>query len=85
MTWKHLANSVRLCTMFYKKFYSELFGRYIQPDEKDFISFVKAELLYRIDKLKEEDCSCMKCGDDLRKFKDYFQHLKEKEKANYKQ
>ena len=68
--------------MFYKKFYSELFRRYILPDEKDFISFVKVELLYRIDRLKEEDCSCMKCGEDLKKFKNYFQNLKESEKAN---
>ena len=74
-------NSVRLCTMFKRKFYSQLFGRYILPDEKDFISFVKAELLYRIDRIEEEDCSCMKCGEDLIKFKNYFQNLKEK--ANY--
>jgi len=59
-----------------RKFYSELFGRYILPDEVDFNSFVKAELLFRIDKLKDENCSCMKCKDDLKKFKDYFQNLK---------
>jgi hypothetical protein len=66
-----------------RKFYSELFGRYILPDEVDFIYFVKAELLFRIDKMKDENCSCMKCRDDLIKFKDYFQNLKETEKANY--
>ena len=59
-----------------RKFYSELFGRYILPDEVDFNSFVKAELLFRIDELKDENCSCMKCKDDLKKFKDYFQNLK---------
>jgi hypothetical protein len=69
--------------MFYKKFHSQLFKREILPDEKDFISFVKAELLFRIYKIDEGGCSCMKCGDDLRKFKDYFQHLKEKEKVNF--
>ena len=66
--------------MFYKKFYSELFGRYILPDEKDFNSFVKAELLFRIDKMKDENCSCMKCMNDLKKFIAYFQNLKETEK-----
>ena len=59
-----------------RKFYSELFGRYILPDEVDYNSFVRAELLFRIDKLKDENCSCMKCKDDLKKFKDYFQNLK---------
>lgn len=59
-----------------RKFYSELFGRYILADEVDFNSFVKAELLFRIDKMKDENCSCMKCKDDLKKFKDYFQNLK---------
>jgi len=68
--------------MLKRKFYSQLFTREILPDEKDFISFVKAELLFRIDKMKEEDCSCMKCKDDLKKFKDYFLKLKETEKAN---
>jgi len=69
--------------MVYKKFYSELFGRYILPDENDFISFVKAEFLFSIDKLTDENCSCMKCMNDLNKFIDYFQNLKETEKANY--
>ena len=59
-----------------RKFYSELFGRYILPDEVDYNSFVRAELLFRIDKMKDENCSCMKCKDDLKKFKDYFQNLK---------
>ena len=66
-----------------RKFYSELFGRYILPDEVDFNSFVKAELLFRIDKLKDENCSCMKCKDDLKKFKDYFQNLKISLKVDY--
>lgn len=66
-----------------RKFYSELFGRYILPDEVDFNSFVKAELLFRIDKLRDENCSCMKCKDDLKKFKDYFQNLKVSKKVNY--
>jgi hypothetical protein len=69
--------------MFYKKFYSELFERYILPEENDFNSFVKAELLFRIDKMKDENCSCMKCMTDLKKFIEYFQNLKETEKANY--
>ena len=66
-----------------RKFYSELFGRYILPDEVDFNSFVKAELLFRIDKMKDENCSCMKCKDDLKKFKDYFQNLKISLKVDY--
>lgn len=53
------------------------------PEEKDFNTFVKAELLFRIDKMKDENCSCMKCMNDLKKFIAYFQNLKETEKVNY--
>ena len=70
-------NSVRLNTMIKKAFNSELFKRSIKPDEKDFISFVKAELLYRIDYLKYENCSCSICNNQLKEYSDYYDKLKQ--------
>jgi hypothetical protein len=43
-----------------KRFYSELFQTYIEPTEKNFSSFVIAELLFRIYNLESNKCDCMK-------------------------
>lgn len=62
-------------------FHSQLFKRYIRPEEKEFTSFVKAELLYRIDMLNKEKCDCFDCTNDLKKYVDYYANLKESERV----
>ena len=66
--------------MIKKVFYSELFGRNIEKTERDYISFVKAELLFRIDRLKKENCSCFQCQDNLDKYLDYYNKISETKK-----
>ena len=59
-----------------REFYSQLFKRKIFPNDKDFAPIVKAELLYRIDKLKDEDCSCFECKNKLKEYTNYYNNLK---------
>ena len=54
-------------------FYSRLFGRKIEKTEKDYESFVTAELLFRIQTLKAKDCSCMDCKAELKRCIDYYE------------
>jgi len=61
--------------MFRKKFKSYLFNRDINPDEKDFIPIVKAELLYRIFDLDEKKCSCMGCTQNREKYYNFLQKI----------
>jgi hypothetical protein len=42
-----------------KRFYSTLFQRYVEPNEKYYWKFVYAELLFKIAELEEVKCSCM--------------------------
>jgi len=60
-----------------RKFHSELFRREILPDEVDFFAIVYAELLYRMADLKEKNCSCMRCKDNLVKYESALRDLKE--------
>lgn len=60
-----------------KAFKSELFDRTINPDDNNYDSFVIAELLYRIDYLKFENCSCFVCNEKLKNFIDYYDKLKQ--------
>lgn len=59
-----------------RKCWSDLFGRYLKPEEKDYEAFVETELLYRIDKLEYEGDDCMEGSKDLKRNKDYHNKLK---------
>ena len=61
--------------MIKKSFYSQLFQRYIEKTNKDYSAIVKAELLFRIDKLQSENCSCFQCQSDLKKYQDYYKKI----------
>jgi hypothetical protein len=65
--------------MIKRKFKSYLFHRDINPDEKDFIAIVKAELLYRIFDLDEKNCSCMGCIQNRERYYNYLQNILEAE------
>lgn len=54
-----------------KNFHSQLFNRTINKTDKDYKSFVIAELLYRIYDLDFRDCSCMDCVLLKTKYSDY--------------
>ena len=69
--------------MFRRKFKSYLFGRDINPDEKDFIGFVKAELLYRIFDLDEKKCSCMGCTENREKYCNFLQKILKAEREAF--
>jgi hypothetical protein len=60
-----------------KKFDSQLFRREILPTEKDYFPIVYAELLYRIDDLETQNCSCFKCMEELEKYKNTLIKIKE--------
>jgi len=59
-----------------KIFYSQLFRKYIYPDDKEYWAKVHAELLYRIDYLESRKCSCFQCNAELKNFKEYLEKLK---------
>ena len=61
--------------MIKKVFYSQLFQRNIAKTEKDYSAIVKAELLYRIQQLQSENCSCFQCQSDLEKYQDYYNKI----------
>jgi|GEM_PF-2114995 len=58
-----------------KKFYSRLFARNIEKSEKDYVAFVKAELLFRIKELETKNCSCFACGEELQGLKKYYEKV----------
>ena len=70
--------------MFRRKFKSYLFRRDINPDEKDFIAIVKAELLYRIFDLDEKKCSCMGCTENREKYYNFLQKILKAEREAFK-
>ncbi len=59
-----------------KVFFSELYKREIKPTEADYWAIVQAELLYRITDMKERDCSCMYCKENLKKFEKTLKSLR---------
>jgi len=60
-----------------EKFYSELFRREIHKSEPEFKQKTLAEALYRVYKLEIENCTCMQCRNDFKKFKSFVdKHLK---------
>ncbi len=66
-----------------REFYSQLFQRKIYPNDKDFSPIVKAELLYRIDNLKNEACSCYECKHKLGEYTNYYNNLKSNKSVAY--
>ena len=61
--------------MIKKGFYSVLFKRFINKDEKDYAAIVKAELLFRIRELEQKNCTCFQCQTDLEKFENYYKKM----------
>lgn len=59
-----------------KKFYSRLFKRYVEQNNKNYWRLVYAELLYRIDYLEERKCNCFRCNTELQSYKEYLKKLK---------
>ncbi len=64
-----------------KKFYSELFKRYIIPNEKDYWAYTRAEVLFRLDELNEKKCTCIGCTNDRKKYELFLQKLKNRSKG----
>ncbi|MBZ0183305.1 MAG: hypothetical protein K8F60_12685 [Melioribacteraceae bacterium] len=54
-------------------FHSRLFDRTISKKDKDFNSFLIAELLFRIQQLQNADCDCMDCCKELNKYIKYYE------------
>jgi hypothetical protein len=63
-----------------KRFFSQLFGRYIELEEFDYIPKLKAELLFKLFELDEQNCDCMGCVKNRKKYYDYLVNLMQKEK-----
>jgi hypothetical protein len=62
--------------MLRKVFYSNLFHRPVNPNDKDYISIVKAEVLYQMDGMVKAECQCRDCTnkrDNLLKY--YNKHI----------
>ncbi len=56
-----------------EKFYSELFRREIHKSEPEYKQKAIAEALFRVHQLEKAACSCMKCQQDLAKFKAFLE------------
>jgi hypothetical protein len=61
-----------------KKFYSNLFNKYIEPNDPFFKQMVIAELLFRINQLEESKCDCMNCNAELKKYKEFLESMRGK-------
>ncbi len=61
-----------------REFWSDLFGRFIKPEEEDYEKFVEAELLYRIDALEYMGLDTDERSRDFRRYKDYHNKLKDR-------
>ncbi len=64
-------SNIHLYGMNKERFYSELFRREIHKSEPEFKQKALAEALYRVYKLEIENCTCMQCQADLKKFKSF--------------
>jgi hypothetical protein len=54
-----------------KVFHSQLFGRLIQPDDKDYWQIVYAEALFRYNQMVKDNCTCFECKRQREKLKDF--------------
>ena len=63
------------------KFYSRLFQKYILKGDKDFKSYLIAELLYRIDELEFLNCSCIGHQMELDKYKKYYEKIMDRKEV----
>ena len=57
--------TIHLYGMNKKMFYSRLFRNNVIPEDPDYWFKVLAETLYRIDYLKEKNCTCLICQNEL--------------------
>jgi hypothetical protein len=56
-----------------KVFHSELFGRLIQPDDKDYWTIVYAEALFRYNRMQKDNCACFECKRQREKLADFIE------------
>jgi len=59
-----------------KVFYSRLFRKNVITEDSDYWFKVVAETLYRIDYLKEKDCTCMICQNELSSLEEFLPKIK---------
>ena len=65
-----------------KQFHSELFGRIIEPNDKDYWQIVYAESLYRYYDLLERNCYCFECKNKIEKLSNYIKTYKYDKRRN---
>ena len=56
-----------------KQFYSQLFKKTIEADDKEYKVKVLAEALYRLKEYEVRNCSCMICQSTKQKLKEYIE------------
>jgi len=59
-----------------KVFHSELFGRLIQPNDKDYRQIVYAEALFRYNRMQKANCTCFECKRQREKLADFIENDK---------
>jgi hypothetical protein len=59
-----------------KVFFSRLFRKNVIPEDPEYWYKVLAETLFRIDYLKEKDCSCMGCKKELQELEEFLPKIK---------
>ena len=60
-----------------KDFNSALFRQKILKTDPEYEAIVYVETIYRIRDLEEKNCSCMTCQNELAKYREFFNKLKQ--------
>ena len=60
-----------------KRFYSQLFGKIIEPSDKEFWNKYYAEALYRLYDLEDKNCGCMQCQDERIKLEEFIKNKRD--------
>jgi len=68
--------TIHLYGMNKKMFDSRLFRKNVIPEDPDYWFKVLAETLYRIDYLKEKNCTCLICQNELSTLIEFLPKLK---------
>jgi len=59
-----------------KVFHSQLYGKFVQPDDEEYWIKVYAESLFRYYNLVKADCSCFECKREREKLAEYLDNKK---------
>ena len=58
-----------------KEFHSPILGRTVNPDETDYLNHYEAALIFELNYLNKQKCSCMGCHDNRKRIENELKEI----------